>query len=216
MSAIANIVMMTIKKSYLKIVGFFGVVFALGVALGWIGVGLDAPVGGIGALALAGWALIARRRWHAIRERDGSEPGAPERVVWHRFSGFVVVWAHMVFALLNPQYDLHLGSGNYLAIDNWTLILGVLISAALFRDDGNIRDERDDRIDAVATLWGYRSLVAVLLVALSYIGFRPGSNQAGIDDFFIANLMMSLIILSAVVRQAAQLFGYARDREPHS
>ncbi|MEY4270355.1 MAG: hypothetical protein RLZZ58_1571, partial [Pseudomonadota bacterium] len=44
-------------------------------------------------------------------------------------------------------------------------------------------------------------------------GFRPGSNQAANNDFFFANFIMSLIILSAVVRQAAQLFGYARDHE---
>lgn len=205
--------MTSANKGYLKIGAFFGVTFALGFTLGLIGTSLQFPVGGIGAFALIGWAILARRRWCTLRKRDLNEPGAAERVVWHRFSGFVIVWAHMVFALLNPQYDLHVGAGNYLAIDNWTLILGVLISALLFRGDGHIRDERDDRLDAVATHWGYGSLVAFLLMALLYIGFRPGSGQAGIGDFFIANLIMSLIILSAVVRQAVQLFGYARDYE---
>lgn len=206
--------MLTIKKSYLPIIGFFVVASVLGASLAWIGVVARAPVGGIGAVALVGWAILARQRWQKLLELNGSEPSAPERLVWHRFSGCLVIWGHMVFALLNPQYDLHVGSGNYLAIDNWTLIFGVLIGAALFRGDAKIRDERDDRIDAVATSWGYGSLIAVLLIALFYIGFRPDSDQAGIDDFFIANLMMSLIFLSAVVRQAVQLFGYARDREP--
>lgn len=205
--------MASVKKSYLKIVGFFVVAFALGATLAWASIVLRAPVGGIGAIALVGWAILARRRWHALRQRDGSEPGAPERVVWQRFSGCVAIWGHMVFSLLNPQYDLHVGSGNYLAIDNWTLILGVIIGAALFRGDGHIRDERDDRIDAVAMRWGYRSLIAILLIMLFYIGFRPGSDRSGIEDFFLANLIMSLIILSVVVRQGVQLFGYAHDNE---
>jgi hypothetical protein len=205
--------MMVFGNCHLKIVGFFVVMLALGATLAWLGIALDAPVGGLGAFALVGWAILARRRWQALHQRDGSEPGAPERMVWQRFAGCILIWGHMVFALLNPQYDLHLGSGNYLAIDNWTLILGVLASALLFRGDDHIRDERDDRIDAIATRWGYGSLIFFLLILLSFIGFQPGSDRGGINDFFLANLMMSLIILSAIVRQARQLFGYARDHE---
>lgn len=213
MSAIAGITMTIFKISYIKIVGFCAATVFLGAALAWIGVVLHAPVGGIGALALVGWAILARRRWRGLQQIDGSEPGGPEQVVWHRYSGCVLVWGHMAFALLNPQYDLHVGYGNYLALDNWTLILGVLVSASLFRGDGHIRDERDDRIEAVATRWGYLTLIAILLIMLSYIGFRPGGDRGGINDFFLANLIMSLIILSAIVRQAVQLFGYARDDE---
>lgn len=200
-------------KNYCKIFGFFVVTFLIGAGLASITVAISEPVGGIGALVLVGWAIFARQRWQMLRQLDGSEPGAPERVVWHRFAGFTVVWGHMVFGLFNPQYDLHVGSGNYLAVDNWTLILGVLISAWLFRGDGEERDERDDRIDAVATRWGYLSLIGLLLMTLSFIGFQPGGNEAGLNDFFIANLLMSLIILSAVVRQCAQLWGYACDGE---
>ncbi len=206
--------MLNIERSYLPIAAFFVATSVLGASLAWIGLNVRAPVGGIGAVALVAWAILARQHWLKLRRQNGSEPGAPERVVWHRFSGCAVIWGHMVFALLNPQYDLHVGSGNYLAIDNWTLILGVLISAALFRGDGDIRDERDDLIDAVATRWGYGSLIAFLLIASFFIGFRPGSGKDGINDFVLANWIMSFIILSAVVRQAAQLFGYARDREP--
>ena len=202
------------RKNYLKILGFFVVTFIIGAVLASLSVAIGAPVGGIGALALVGWAIFARQRWQALRQLDGSEPGAPERVVWHRFAGCIGVWGHMVFGLLNPQYDLHVGSGNYLAIDNWTLIFGVLISAWLFRGDGQERDERDDRIDAVATRWGYGSLIVLLLMTLSFIGFRAGNSGAGLNDFFIANLLMSLIILSAVVRQGTQLLAYARDSEP--
>ena len=203
-----------VRKKYLKIFGFFVVTFIVGAGLASLSVALGSPVGAIGALALVGWAIFARRRWQALRELDGSEPGAPERVVWHRFAGCIVVWGHMMFGLLNPQYDLHVGSGNYLAIDNWTLIFGALISAWLFRGDGQERDERDDRIDAIATKWGYGSLIVLLLMTLSFIGFREGNNGPGLNDFFIANLLMSLIILSAVVRQGTQLFAYVRESEP--
>jgi hypothetical protein len=205
--------MMSLGKSQLKIATFFVVMLGLGIALAWLGTVLRAPVGALGALALVGWAVLARRRWQTLLELDGSEPGAPEQIVWQRFSGSTLIWGHMVFALFNPQYDLHVGSGNFLAIDNWTLILGLLISAALFRGDGHIRDERDDRIDAVATRWAYGSLIVILLILLVFIGFRPGSGRDGIDDFFLANLLMSLIIVSAIVRQAVQLLSYARDTE---
>jgi hypothetical protein len=82
----------------------------LGTSLAWLCIVWRAPVGGLGALALIGWAIFARRRWQRLLKRDGSEPGAPEQIVWQRFSGSALIWGHMVFVLFNPKIDLHVTS----------------------------------------------------------------------------------------------------------
>lgn len=211
MSGIADFAMIANHYNFLKVIGFLLATISVGAGIAFVGVETSCAVGGVGALALIGWALLARRRWQVLRERDGSEPGAPERVVWHRFAGHSLVFGHMAFGFFNPQYDLHVGSGNYLAVDNWTLILGVVISAMLFRADSQERDERDDRIDAFATRWGYRSLIGLLVILLTFIGFLPSDLQLTFTHFVVGNLMVGVIILSLIVRQAVQLFQYARD-----
>ena len=198
--------------SVFKVIGFLLTAIGVGAVIAWTGVGTGYAVGWIGALALIGWALLARRRWQALHERDGSEPGAPERVVWHRLAGYSLILGHMAFGYFNPQIDLHVGAGNYLAIDNWTLILGMLMSALLFRADSQERDERDDQISAFATLWGYRSLIGLLVILLIFIGFLPRELQSIFNHFVVGNLMVGTILLSLIARQAAQLFLYGRDR----
>jgi hypothetical protein len=215
MSGIADIDMIGIRGSLLKVAGFLLASTGLGLAIAWTGFGAGYPLGWIGALALIGWALLARRRWRMLYERYGSEPGAPERVAWQRLSGYALIFGHMAFGFFNPQIDLHVGSNNYLAIDNWSLILGVLASAILFRADNQERDERDDRISARATLWGYRSLIGLLIILLTFVGFLPPDLQQIFNHFVVGNLMVGTIILSMVVRQAVQLLLYAGDGTGH-
>lgn len=199
------------QLSFLKVIGFLLTSIGVGVMIAWIGVGTGYALGSIGALALIAWAFLTRRRWKALYEKDGSEPGAPERVTWHRLAGYSAIFGHMGFSFMNPQYDLHVGAGNYLAIDNWTLVLGMAASAALFRADSQERDERDDRIAAFATLWGFRSLIGLLVVLGACIGFLPPDLQSVFNHFVVGNLIVGTIVLSLIVRQAAHLFLYARD-----
>jgi hypothetical protein len=168
-------------------------------------------LGWIGAFALVGWAIAARRRWQSLQKQDGSEPGAPERIVWQRLASYSVIAGHMTFALANPQYDLHVGSGNYLAVDNWTLILGMMVSAVLFRADRHDRDERDDRIDAVATRWRYRSLVGMLIPILLVVGFWAPEAEPVFANFFAAHIIIAAILASLLIGQVMQLLHYARD-----
>lgn len=211
MSGVADIEMIVNQSSFLKVVGFLLTSIGVGALIAWIGVETGYALGWIGAFALIAWAFLARRRWQVLYEKDGSEPGAPERVTWQRLAGFSVIFGHMAFGFLNPQYDLHVGGDNYLAIDNWTLVLGMAASATLFRADRYERDERDDRISALATLWGYRSLIGLLVILVTCVGFLPPDLQSVINHFVVANLIVGTIVLSLIVRQATQLFLYARD-----
>lgn len=211
MSGIADVGMIVCQFSFLKIIGFLLIFIGVGAVTAWIGVGTGYALGWIGALALIAWAFIARRRWQELYEKYGSEPGAPERVTWQRLAGYSAIFGHMAFSFLNPQHDLHIGAGNYLAIDNWTLVLGMAASAALFRADSDERDERDDRISAFATLWGFRSLIGWLVILSACIGFLPSDLQSVFNHFVMGNLIVGTIVLSLIVRQAAQLFLYARD-----
>lgn len=211
MSGVADITMIVNQRSSLKIVGFLLAFMGVGAVIASVGVGTGYALGWIGALALIGWAFLARRRWQALYHRDGSEPGAPERITWQRLAGYSAIFGHMAFGFLNPQIDLHVGAGNYMAIDNWTLVLGMAVSAIFFRADRQERDERDDQISAFATLWGFRSLIGALAVLAASVGFLPHDLRSVVNHFVVANLMVGTIILSLIVRQAAQLFLYARD-----
>jgi hypothetical protein len=211
MSGIVDVMMSQSRFRFLHIFGFLLTSMGGGALLASASVMTVYALGWIGALALIGWALVARQRWQALYELNGSEPGAPERVTWQRLAGYSLIFGHMAFGFANPQYDLHVGSGNYLAIDNWTLILGMLLSAMVFRADSRERDERDDQISAFATLWGYRSLIGLLVMLLTFVGFLPPDLQPIFNHFVVANLMVGTIILSLIVRQVTHLFLYARD-----
>ncbi len=211
MSGITDIDMTVNHFNFLKIICFLLISISFGAVIAWFGFGTGYALGWIGALALIVWAVLARRRWRILRERDGSEPGAPERLIWQRLAGYSLIFGHMTFSFMNPQIDLHVGSGNYLAIDNWTLTLGMVVSATFFRADRQERDERDDRISAHATLWGYHSLIGLLVMLLSFVGFMPPDLQQIFNHFNVGNLIVRAIVLSLIIRETVQLFLYARD-----
>jgi hypothetical protein len=196
----------------LKIIGFLVSLTGFGAVIGWLGYHNGYPLGWLGALALVAWAVLARRHWQILYRINGSEPGAPERTAWQKLAGYALIFGHLAFGYVNPHIDLHVGSGNYLALDNWTLILGAVASAMVFKADSQERDERDERISAFATLWGYRSLIGLLIVLLTFIAFMPPHLRSIFDHFVIGNLMVGVIVLSLVVRQAVQLLLYTDDR----
>ncbi len=211
MSGITDVMGVLEHSRLIKVIGFLLASIGFGALLAWAGLVTGCAVGWIGALTLIGWALLARRHWQTLYERNGTEPGAPERVTWQRLAGYSLIFGHMAFSYFNPQIDLHVGSGNYLAIDNWALILGLVVSAMLFRADRRERDERDDQISALATLWGYRSLIVLLVILLTFIGYLPPDLQSIFNHFVIGNLMVGTILLSLITRQAVELLLYARD-----
>lgn len=211
MSGIADVMIFLSERAILKVFGFLLTAMAAGAVIAWLGAGTGYALGWIGALAMIGWAFLAQRRWQALYDKYGSEPGAPERVTWQRLAGYSLVFGHMAFGYVNPQIDLHVGADNYLAIDNWTLILGMAASAMLFRADSQQRDERDGQISARATLWAYRTLICLLIILLIFIGFMPPDWQSVFNHFVIGNLVVGTIVLSLIGQQTVQLLLYAGD-----
>jgi len=200
-----------------RIIGFLALVLGLGAVLAAAAINLGLSTGWIGAAALIGWALFARRRWERLRATSGAEPGGPERVVWHRFAGTGILFGHLVVALLNPAVDLHVGSGNPLAIDSWIILIAMVLSAAVFHGDARERDERDQAIAARGVRAGYAALIALLIILLLHLGFAPPDLRQALTHWILANLLSGLIVASVLAMHFVQLLGYAPDgRSPSS
>jgi hypothetical protein len=193
-------------------------VLLLGLGLGalFTAPGIAWPVrpGWIGAAILVAAALAARAYWRRRRDRVGDEPGAPEREVWQGMAGAAMVAGQMVGGLAQPGLDLHVGQGNTLALDNWTILAGAVIGWFILRNREAERDERDRAIAAGGTRVGYVGLILMLVALSLFLGFAPGPYRPPLDDFALANILSALIVLSYLARQTARLVAYWRDVRP--
>jgi hypothetical protein len=193
-----------------RIIGFLAVALGLGAVLALVSVNAAITTGWIGAVALIGWALLARSRWERQRATTGAEPGGPERVIWHRFAGTGILLGHL-FAALSTGLDLHVGSGNSLAIDSWTILGSMMVSALVFNGDARERDERDRAIAARGLRAGYAALIVQLILLLLYLGFTPPNLRVVLTHWVLTNLLIGLIVSSILIMYLVQLSGYAAD-----
>ncbi len=194
----------------LKVTGFLAIALALGWALSWTTIQFGISTGWLGASALLAWAIAARWRWERLKAR-GADPSGPERVVWHRLASAAIGCGHLITSLAHPQIDLHLGSGNSLATDSWTILAAIIVSAFLFHSGDQERDERDRGIAALGVRVGYATLIAQLFILLFFLGFAPPDVLAPFTQFFIANLLIALIVIATLAQYFVQLLAYARD-----
>lgn len=195
----------------LKPFGFLIAASTAGATLALASLAASMPTGWIGAAALIGWAMLARRRWAKLEATTGLEPGAPERVLWLRLAAAGLILGHLAAALALVGDDLHLGHGNSLAIDSWTMLAALPITAVIFRRDRSEQDERHVIIAARGVRVGYAALVAMLVVLLAYLAFTPADMRALLSDFVLANLLVALLLVSHVAALLSQLAAYARD-----
>lgn len=186
---------------------------ATGAALAFLSLTLNVPTGWIGGLALIIWAISARKNWMRVETETGLEPSGPERVLRLRSIGTALLLGHLVAGLSQPAIDLHVGQGNSLAIDSWTMFGAVIIAGVLFRHDENLRDERDEAITAKGTKIGYYSLIGLLVILLTLLGFLPEKILAELSYFSLANSLVAIILLSITIKYSVQLMGYAKDTE---
>lgn len=169
------------------------------------------PIGWIGALGLICWALYARRRWTRLENTTGLEPGAPERILWLRLGGTALILGHLVAAIALVGNNLRVGQGNSLATDSWTMVLGYVAAALLFRRDRDEKDERHEGISARGHRVGYSALVLLLLPLIAWLAFTPREWRVFFSDFVIANVLIALLLASYVALLFVQLLAYARD-----
>jgi hypothetical protein len=168
-------------------------------------------IGWIGAIGLVGWALYARRHWTVLEGTTGLEPGPPERMLWLRLSGTALILGHMVAAIVLVGNNLRVGYGNNLAADSWTMCVGYMVAATLFRRDRNQSDERHQTIEARGHRFGYATVIALLVPLIAWLAFTPRLWRSFLTDFVIANVLIALLLASYVALLFVQLVGYARD-----
>jgi hypothetical protein len=195
----------------LKPVAFLLAGLAVGAALAVFSFAANVSTGWAGAIALAAWAFIARRRWQQIEATSGLEPGAPERILWLRTAGNALIVGHIVAAVLLVRDDLRLGNDNTLAIDSWTIALGQFAATLLFRRDEKERDERHAAIAARGVRAGYTALIVFLIVLLGWLAYAPPPQRSALTHFVLANMLLVLVFVSYGVMLLRQLLDYAID-----
>jgi hypothetical protein len=187
------------------------VALAIGVLLALASLKLNFPTGWIGALALAGWVASAWRRWATLERTTGLEPGAPERIVRFYAVGTALLFGHLVATLAVPGVDIHVGNGNYLAIDSWTMIAAMIAVGFVVSKAGDIRDERDETIKARGTKAGFLSLIAGLVIFSFVLGFLPPIEGKSLTLFMAGNIQIAIVVASLLIKYAVQLLEYAKD-----
>lgn len=198
-----------------------GLIRIIAALLGSLGLGavLAAPLpwpfapGALGAAVLLAAAVVSKRSWEKRRRSDLDAPGWREIGAWHSVIGWGVVCGQLAMSLLRGV-DLHLGSGNTLAIDNWTLGAAAVIAWLIIRPRDRTRDERDTEMANLGARTGYWALTLSLVVASVGMGFAPVAVQERLTPFVIGNILIVLILLGGLAYATAQLVGYWAAARP--
>ncbi|MGV8928280.1 MAG: hypothetical protein ACOH1E_00880 [Brevundimonas sp.] len=196
-----------------RIFGVLAISLAFGAFLAWPLFTWAVRPGWVGGAALLLVAFAVRRHWDARRLATGDDPGARERQSWHSMAAFGVLSGHMIAALMQ-QVDLHVGRGNTLALDNWTLLAAAAIGWVIVRAPRMEKDERDREMAARGAHVGHATLTALLIVLLFTLGFAPPSVLERLQPFVLGNLLVVLILLAALAKHATQLVGYWAATRP--
>lgn len=186
---------------------------AFGAFLAWPLFDWSVRPGWIGALVLVFVAVAVRRHWDGLRHRDGGEPGPRERCSWHALAALGIVSGHLI-ASLAQGVDLHVGQGNTLALDNWTLIAAAGIGWFIVRPERMEQDERDREIATRGVRVGYAGFIVLLVGLLMTLGFGPAVVVERLSPFVLGNVLVVVILLAALARHGAQLVGYWEAARP--
>lgn len=163
--------------------------------------------GWIGAVVLVASAGLARWHWNRRQDEHGDEPGPYERLAWHSMVSMAVLSSHTT-ASLATGLDIHVGQGNSLATDNWTLILGAAVGWIIMRPRAIQQDERDRQVAARGAHASFRVLAALLIGLLLILGFAAVVVTQTLTPFVIGNILVVFILLGALAGRVTQLLGY--------
>lgn len=196
-----------------RIFGVLAVSLAFGAFLAWPLFTWPVRPGWIGGAVLLLVAVAVRRHWDVRRLKAGDDPAARERQSWHAVAAFGVLSGHLIAALMQ-EVDLHVGQGNTLALDNWTLLAAAAIGWIIVRAPRMEKDERDREIAARGAHVGHATLVALVIALLLTLGFATPPVLERLQPFVLGNLLVVLILLSALARHMTQLIGYWAASRP--
>ena len=196
-----------------RIFGVLAISLAFGAFLAWPLFVWPVRPGWIGAAVLLGVAFAVRRHWDARRRTAGDDPGARERQSWHAMAAFGTLSGHMLAGLMQGV-DLHVGQGNTLALDNWTLLAAAAVGWVIVRPARMEKDERDREMAACGSHVGHATLTALMVVLLFTLGFGPPPVLERLQPFVLGNLLVVMILLAALAKHATQLVGYWAATRP--
>lgn len=185
----------------------FGGVLASG-AMSW-----PMRPGLLGFAVMLASAWMARRYWQGLRPEDG--PGSPERALWHGLASYGLLTGHLLVVLwwLGPAMQMHSLAGHALAIDNWTLVLGAVVSYWIARDPEPRQDERDVLIANRGLRAGYNALLVLLLALILALGFGRNTLVEQFNQPMLAHVLILCVLLQCLARTGVQLLLYRRDAQ---
>ena len=196
-----------------RIFGVLAISLAFGAFLAWPVFAWPIRPGWIGAVVILLIAVAVRRHWHARQLATGDDPGARERQSWHAMAALAVICGHLIGSL-SQGVDLHVGSGNTLALDNWTLIGAAAIGWLIVRAPRMEKDERDREMSNRGAHVGLVMMTALLIILLLTLAFGPRALVEWLQPFVLGNVLVVVILLANIGRYAAQLIGYWEASRP--
>ena len=165
---------------------------------------------GFGALVLSAW--MVGRYWHGLPP-EGSRPGFSERALLHGLASYGLLLGHLSATLwhLGPQFDMHTIAGHALALDNWTLVLGAIVSYWIARDPEPRRDERDGLIRARGLEAGFGALMILLITTILLLGFANDTAFGRFSQPMLAHVLILIVLIQCLVQVVTQLRLYWLD-----
>lgn len=165
-------------------------------------------IGAILIVAAAGW---VKQYWRRREVIAGDEPNAAERQLWLWLVGTALICGFIVAVLFQPGSEVHTTTGDTGGFDSWLILGGMLIAYSILRDHKPQHDERDIAISNFGTKAGYYALIVLVIIFLLTLGFAPNHLLQRFTHWLIANVLLTLIMLSSLVQCIAQLICYWRD-----
>lgn len=195
----------------LKILGVCLAALAFGALLSLNSFHLPIRPGFIAAILMIAAASWVKQYWNRRALIAGDEPNAAERSVWLWMVGTALITGFVIAVLFQPGSELHTRTGDTGGYDSWLILGGMVIAYYILRDPNLQRDERDIAISNFGTKAGYCALMTLLLVFLLSLGFAPHELMQRFTHWLIANVLLTLIMLSCLVQYVAQLISYWLD-----
>lgn len=188
-----------------RIVGLLVLAFLFGALLANGAMSWPIRPGLVGLAAMLASAWAARRYWQGLRADDG--PGSPERALWHGLASYALLSGHLaaIIVRLGPAFDMHSLAGHAMAIDNWTLVFGAVLSYWIARDPEPRQDERDAAIAARGWRVGHITLLVCLLPLVLALGFAGDTLFGRFSQPMLAHLLILVVLLHCLAQHVAQL-----------